>query len=152
MSDIKFRSVIPSDCDLLFRWANDPITRQNSFNTGEIDYESHVSWFHKNLSKNWFIFYNSENLPIGIVRLDYKNDEWIIGITVDPDQRGKGYASQMIKLAADKFIESNTNAKIIAYIKEENVASKKAFSNAGFIYESMVNINNHQSFRMYYSK
>ena len=33
-----------ADADVLWRWANDPETRQNSFNTSPILYEEHVAW------------------------------------------------------------------------------------------------------------
>ena len=39
------REVTGKDIDLLFRWANDPVTRQNAFHTEQISYETHRAWF-----------------------------------------------------------------------------------------------------------
>jgi RimJ/RimL family protein N-acetyltransferase len=152
MSSINFRPVKPSDCDLLFNWANDPITRKNSYNSNEINYNDHVLWFNKNISDNWYIFYDELNSPVGIVRFDFKNNEWIIGISVDANHRGKGYASEMIELAVNNFINKSSVLKISAYIKEENLISKKSFNKAGFVDDSMVSINNHPSYKMIFFK
>jgi len=152
MNNINFRAVEPSDCDILFKWINDPLTRKNSYNSNEINYNEHVAWFNKNISKNWFIFYTIENSPIGVVRFDCKNDEWIIGISIDSNHRGKGYAMQMIKLAVEKFIDNSSVKRITAYIKEENISSKRAFRNAGFCYDSLVFIDNQLSYKMIYLK
>ncbi len=33
------------DCNLLFQWANEEVTRKNSFNTAQIKYKDHLKWF-----------------------------------------------------------------------------------------------------------
>ena len=47
MSKVYLRAANSDDTDLLYRWANDPVVRKNSFNTDRILYENHVMWFNR---------------------------------------------------------------------------------------------------------
>ena len=56
----------------------------------------------------------------------------LIGYSVRPSQRGKGYASEMLKLALDKF--KNTNIEnILITCKDFNIASKKVIEMVAFV-------------------
>lgn len=129
---IKIRDVKDSDLSLLLKWANDTETRKQSFNPKEITWEEHLQWF-QNKSVNpdcFFYLFTADDIPAGIVRIE-KNEQAIIGVTVAPEQRGKGLGSQIIKTACSKFWSSNREP-IIAYIKKSNPGSVKAFEKAGF--------------------
>jgi ribosomal protein S18 acetylase RimI-like enzyme len=69
------------------------------------------------------------------VRIDKREDETIISVTLDPNYRGLGLGSKIISLGCNEFWKDNENA-ILAYIKKENVGSIKSFEKAGFIYYS----------------
>ena len=43
--NVKLRTVKKEDVDILYEWANDPITRKNSFSEERIEYITHVNWF-----------------------------------------------------------------------------------------------------------
>lgn len=59
----------------------------------------------------------------------------LIGYSIRPSQRGKGYASEMLKLALDKF--KNTNIKkVLITCKDFNIASKKVIEKNGGIFEN----------------
>ncbi len=59
----------------------------------------------------------------------------LIGYSVRPSQRGKGYATEMLKLALDKF--KNTNIQnILITCKDFNIASKKVIEKNGGIFEN----------------
>lgn len=155
MQDLHFRKINDDedDCDLLFNWANDPITRQNSFNSKNISYDEHVIWFSNNISDSVLIFLNRDDRPVGLVRLDYKSNEWVISISVDPYHRGHGYSSQMLNLALESYFLNNSLIEFItAYIKSENNISKKTFQRAGFVEKDLVTINGHSAYRMIYKK
>ncbi|MBL7884259.1 MAG: GNAT family N-acetyltransferase [Bacteroidia bacterium] len=150
MSELKFRFAEIKDTDLYFNWANDIDVRQNSYNQEAINYENHVKWFKSKLNSNncfFYLFLNNSEDPVGQVRID-KNEEIIIGISVDKKFRGKNLSSQMIRMASDDFLKNNTGAVINAYIKENNEASYKSFINAGFIEKEVVLINNHNSYKL----
>jgi RimJ/RimL family protein N-acetyltransferase len=148
--NLNFRFAEPKDAELYFKWANDKLVRQNSFNTSEIMYQQHIDWFsHKLNSKDCFfyLFLNEENVPVGQVRIDKSSEEIVIGISIDENYRGKGLGTQMLNQACDNYLLKFPKAEIIAYIKEENTASIHQFSKAGFIQIENVVINECNSYR-----
>lgn len=130
--NIEFRKAVKDDCRLVFNLSNDPLTRENSFNSEIIEWENHKKWFNKKLKSPETVIYifTIETSPIGIVRFETET-ETIVGVTVAPGYRGKGYASLIIEIACNDFWKS-CNHEIYAYIKESNITSIKAFEKAGF--------------------
>ena len=130
--NIKIRNVTIEDAQLLFEWANDPEIRENSFHQGAIEWNDHIVWLNNKLhdsSCKMFIFHQNNN-PIGFVRLE--NDEnAVISVTVASDKRGKGFGTEIIKMACSKFW-GKSDRSIFGYIKESNKASLKACKKAGF--------------------
>ena len=148
--NINFRFAQLSDADLYYKWANDTIVRQNSFNTSEISYQQHIDWFtHKLNSQDCFfyLFLNEENMPVGQVRIDKSNNEIVIGISIDENFRGKGLGVQLLNQASTDYLHKFSKAEIIAYIKEENIASIHQFSKAGFIKTGNVMVSECKSYR-----
>jgi RimJ/RimL family protein N-acetyltransferase len=130
----EIRDVVLDDAELLFEWANDSLTRANSFNSDRINWNSHLVWLQRILKDacGKFYLFLHENEPVGIVRFDL-SEETIIGVTVAPEYRGKNVGSEIIKMACTKFHESN-EADVLAYIKTGNIASQKSFIKAGFVF------------------
>ena len=138
MSQIKIRKATSSDSEILFEWANDPITRSNSFNSGNINWEDHLKWFKNQLTNNSnyiYIAFDLSDSLIGTIRIETTTEETIIGVTIAPEKRGLGFASSIIKLACHEFWKTNNNV-ITAYIKIDNSTSTKAFKKAGFYFLS----------------
>src|SRR2546428_13692444 len=100
--DLVWREARMADADVLWRWANDPETRQNSFNTSPILYEEHVAWLSQRLGSDatptWI--FSDGDVPVGQVRFDISGDVAEIGITVAPEQRARGYGRAMFDAAA----------------------------------------------------
>lgn len=142
-----FRKADIKDVDLVYEWANDPITRAQSFSSEPIVYQNHVKWFEGRMSDSnhhMLIFVNEEEAECGMVRFDLAVDHSLIGVNVAPNQRGKGYASHMLKEAV-KYILNESSQPVHAYIKEDNIASIKSFSKAGFEYDRHLVYNNIKS-------
>ena len=107
------REVTGKDIDLLFRWANDPVTRQNAFHTEPIPYETHRAWFVRMLADRDIVKYIlcSENptQEIGQIRLAIEEESEIttalISYSVDESKRGMGYGSKMVLMAEEKLRE-----------------------------------------------
>lgn len=59
----------------------------------------------------------------------------LIGYSIRPSQRGKGYASEMLKLALNKFKNTSIDNVLIT-CKDFNLASKKVIEKNGGIYEN----------------
>lgn len=133
---ILFRKANESDNLLYFEWANDASVRDNSYKSEPISIENHKNWFANKLKDaNCFmtVFENHIGNPIGQVRIQRLDSESaLIGISNDAAHRGKGYASKMIQMASEVFLNDNPQSCISAYIKLENPASQKAFEKAGY--------------------
>lgn len=126
---IKFRKITKEDVDIIFSWANDPLTRRQSFSSEPIKYEKHVKWFNKKLSDNQCLFLmgiDDEDEPIGSVRLDFMEKEpdeskmnaiddantsnrnkdnlyrFLISYQISPEKRGMGYGNEIIKSITEK--------------------------------------------------
>lgn len=130
--NVKLQKATEGDCEALFRWRNDPLTRESSLNSGVIQYEKHCEWFTAVLTdpkKLIYIAVNEKGQKIGNVRFDTRSKKVLeISVIIAPEQRGKGYGSRIISLACAE----NLGKLIIARVKKGNAASVKAFKKAGF--------------------
>lgn len=128
------RPAVQEDCDLLFRWANEPLVRRNSFHTESIPYEEHVEWFQKQLKRNdsrQFI-YLDKNEPVGQIRITECEGEAELSYSIAREKRGRGYGERMIKLMCRQIQEYFPEVrKVKARVKPENTASQKALLQAG---------------------
>jgi RimJ/RimL family protein N-acetyltransferase len=120
---------------MLWEWANDSETRAASFSTSPIPWGNHVEWFKSKRSDPNCFFYialDNDKTPVGQVRLDAKENEAVISVSLDPRCRGKGYGSTVIRLASRDVFACSDVTVIHAYIKAGNDASARAFEKAGF--------------------
>lgn len=144
-----FRKAQKKDLFLLFGWANDEVTRKNSFQTENISIENHTKWFENKISDEStfiLIFENELEQPIGQVRIENKQNERIIGISIDKNFRGKGLASKLITAACKQYFKQNGECVINAYIKTENHSSTKSFQKSGFEIKDTLMINQTESY------
>lgn len=129
MVEVKYRPAKFEDYLILYRWRNDPITRDNGVNTEKIKLNEHKKWFKRCLlsidTKIFIVEVN--NKPIGTIRVVIYDGYEIISWTVAPKERSLGYGKLMVKNFVDK-----SNGKFIACIKENNINSKSIALNAGF--------------------
>jgi RimJ/RimL family protein N-acetyltransferase len=138
-SNLELRRLNNSDKEITFEWANDSLTRKNSFSSEKIEYSDHSVWFDRKLKdENAFYLIGEINTErIGLVRFDYdvSKEAYVIGITIAKRFRGKKLSSLFLEKACKCFLATN-DSEIIAYIKEINISSAKAFERAGFKLES----------------
>ena len=139
--ELSFRPATRDDVDLYFRWTNDELVRSNSFNSDSISYEQHCNWFYSKLKSDtchFYLFQDSEKLPVGQVRIENKGAETVIGISVDSDFRGKSLSSKMLMLSSADYLLKHPDDSIVAYIKAENVASCRSFIASGFVEQGII--------------
>ena len=125
------RPAAPEDIKKVFELSNDDTVRANSINKDKIEWKSHVKWFNARIKRENEPFYTAETKEgafIGQIRLDKKDDGYIISISLAKEFRGKGLAAKIIAAAAEKSGFKNITAEIYA----DNTASIKAFEKAGF--------------------
>lgn len=133
------RAVQLEDCQLLWRWANDPIVRSASFSQQLIPYEQHEQWFLNKLKSSscrFYIAFNHHNQPIGQIRFDFlKNStpaEAEVSISIDAQHRSKGFGKLLIQSGVDRLFQESNTQIVYAFVKPENLASIKSFELAGF--------------------
>jgi len=135
--NIIIRKALYSDIDNLYTLANDPVVRNLSFNTEIISYKEHKLWFINTLKENkryLYIFEEESGNFIGQINfLKTGNKNFIISISIKKEYRGRGLGHLLLNKAIKRIrIDDYEVKKIIAYIKKENIVSKKIFERAGF--------------------
>jgi len=154
--NITFRMATEEDLMLFFDWTNDVSVRENSYQSEVITLEDHTNWFLakiKDASCEMYVFENHMKQPIGQVRIQKKDNKIaVIGISNDKDHRGKGYASEMLIIASQYFLDKNPNYSISAYIKIENKPSEKSFQNAGYQLDVVLEYQNNTSYHYIFTK
>lgn len=141
MINAKLVKAKPSDVDLLFSWANDPLCRQNSFSSKMIEYNEHVLWFDKVLKDSDSIIYilYVDEIPCGQIRLTINESEAIISYSVAKEYRGNNFGLIMLSLI-EKECEAVKQIKTLSgYVKAENIASQKTFEKSGYSFEKTEN-------------
>lgn len=132
---MQLREATLNDAELLFKWANDPIMRQNSFNPNLIKWENHINWFsnkHGSEDSKIYIAYN-ENNPCGQIRFDKKNQYAYVDFFIDKEFRGKGFGKELLLKGFEQISGEWTGLiAIIGKVKKNNIASRKSFLNALF--------------------
>lgn len=133
----KLRHAITDDCELLWKWANDPVVRQSAFDSRYIKWEDHQAWFsNKQNDPNCYhyIAFNGQNVPIGQIRFDIKGSMAEIDYSLDRNFRNRGLGTTFLKAGIDRFrSEMNEDIEIRGNVKKGNISSIRVFQNNGFI-------------------
>lgn len=141
---IELRLADNNDGELIFEWANDDVTRVNSFSNHKISLEEHKEWFKNKISDNDTRMYIVElnNKPASFIRFDLNDtlDSHIISINIAPKQRGRGLASIFLSLALN-MLRKESKLDVVAYIKQDNIKSIKSFERAKFVLKGSDKIN-----------
>jgi len=143
-----------NDIKDVFDLSNDPIVRNNSFNSEIILFENHVKWFNNKLKDRNTVFYIIRNINqefVSQIRLEKENENnWIISISIVEKFRGKGLVKIILKETINKFLANSHAENIYAFIKKSNTTSLISFQKAGFSIIGEETINNNDSFKLKY--
>jgi UDP-2,4-diacetamido-2,4,6-trideoxy-beta-L-altropyranose hydrolase len=134
--EVRFRPAKNDDCAILCQWANDPATRNGSFRSAPIAWDEHREWFEKTLSDDQTLIMIAEESgnPIATLRMKNEGDGVAqISITLAPEARGKGLAAYLIQKGSREAAALMDTIRVEALIKSENMASRRAFENAGYL-------------------
>lgn len=151
---LTFRYAHKGDARLYFQWVNDPHVRRNSFTSDEILWEDHLKWFNTKMEDNscfMYVFLLNDT-PVGQVRIEWREREHVVGVSVDSAFRGKGIASPMVEMACKDYFDKTDASDIVAYIKKDNEPSIRLFRKAGFLDESEIAYNGQASLRLSVNK
>lgn len=129
------RAVGMEAAELLWRWANDPETRGNSFNKAPIPYAEHLAWVRARFESGttrWWIF-SDEDGPVGQIRAELAGPVAELHIVVAPARRGRGCGKAMLTQAVGKLQqEFGPWVRMRASVLEGNPRSLRLFKACGF--------------------
>ena len=126
---------------MIHRWRNNPIVRKEMFNTNEIPYSEHVSFWEKRLAieKTSAVSYSyviqSDDDPVGMARLDpdsAKKGAFKVDILLNPKFHGKGIGTLALIALVEKARELGIST-LVGRVKKDNIASRRIFEKAGFV-------------------
>ena len=102
---LKLKKITFNDVDLMYNWVNDALVRNNSFATKKIKYSEHKKWFKKKLlsKKSLILKLLLNNIPIGQIRYDKKNNFYEIDYSIDEIFRNNGFGKIIIKKVSKTF-------------------------------------------------
>lgn len=131
---LQLRLATMEDARVLWEWRNDVQTRAMSLQSDFVEWETHRVWLETHLKIQRCAIWVAEKngSSVGSVRFTQAGDEAIISLVVAPQWRGQRMGKAIIQSACRAIFGIwNINA-IRANIKSENIASRRAFENAGF--------------------
>ena len=142
---LHLRIVRPDDIKFIWELANDAEVRAVSFSHASIPWDDHEKWFTAKIKDEGCRFYVAESSSkekIGQVRFEKKTEGWVISLSIVREFRGKGFGAELIKSASKSFLSDLPQADgILAYIKNDNAASIRAFEKAGYQNAGKASIN-----------
>lgn len=131
---VALRRASPDDAARLLAWRNDPHTRAMSVSDEEITAEQHRAFLVASLdSADRLLFIaEAEGQPVGTLRLDRLPGATLeVSLTVAPEERRRGYSASLLR-AAEVEASRLGATRLVAVLRPENVASRKAFEGAGY--------------------
>lgn len=111
-------------------WLEDLELSKDKKNLPE-DYSTHT----------FYLAENNDGIIVGAIGLRWEEVPvlmqygGLIGYSIRPTQRGKGYATEMLKLGLEKFKKADKE-KILITCKDFNIPSKRVIEKNGGIYEN----------------
>ena len=139
---VRLRALEPTDVELLMRWENDTA----SWDTGSrlLPLSRHGAWEY--LQRYDGDLFNSRNVRfviehvetgravgcIDITGFDPFHSRAEVGILIDADERGRGYAARALNLVADYALNFLGVHQLYAIIPADNEASQALFEHCGF--------------------
>ena len=86
------------------------------------------------------LVFSEGKIPAGQVRIEKKDGENVLTISLDKAFRNKGYGKTLLLDSCMEFTKSKKEP-IQAYVNESNIASSKSFLKAGFTNNGQEEIN-----------
>ncbi len=138
MTSVNVKPAEENDAQEIFTWRNDEISRRMSHSMNTVEWASHLKWYLSSLNNPntclLVCYLSKKNEKVGVVRFTIKNSVALTSINIAPVMRGKGLATiclnNSISFFKKKYVEI---ANLEAEIKSNNIASRRAFEQVGFV-------------------
>lgn len=139
LTEEEYQIELATEGDMLdvFKLANDPVIRKNSFSQEPIPFEEHEKWFKNKINSKDCVFYVIRNKKwelIGSSRFDKDSraDLFVISVQLFNRYRGKGIGRQLIKRTSSMVLKEKECTEVLAYVKQDNLISMRSFLRAGY--------------------
>ena len=133
--DVTLRPARPEDARRVWHWRNDPETRRASLDSAPIPLATHEAWFRESLARRdrrlYIVLEGGQEG--GVIRLDIRDGEAEVSIHLAPERRGRGLGAAALRVAATEAFSSIGLERLVAVVKADNHASRKAFLAAAFL-------------------
>lgn len=136
--NLTWRNAALHDAHDLFLWRNDEISRINSGNSDQIEWDEHKKWVSSRVatqSAEPFFIFHSNAEPVGTARYDLLFDAesfFEISLLVNPSFRNQGFGKQILNESSAVVTRLFPQKPVLARILPENSASIKIFMACGF--------------------
>lgn len=131
------RPAVDADEELLLEWANDPVTRRNSFDRGVIGADEHHRWLRDKMSAGGncllLLVETQDGVPLATARFERIEGGWWINYTVAPPYRARGLGTRVLELALATLTRAHPEASCVrARVMATNEPSRRIFKRLGF--------------------
>lgn len=143
---VTVRPAVGTDRDRYLEWANDPAVRASAFSPDPIPRRAHARWFARRTADpdaHLLVGLDASGLPVGQVRLEREGSAWVTDVSVAREHRGRGLAAPLLRTGVAWLLHATGGARVVARIRVENGASRRAFARAGFTGEVAVRVRGH---------
>ncbi|WP_276504466.1 UDP-2,4-diacetamido-2,4,6-trideoxy-beta-L-altropyranose hydrolase [Terrimonas pollutisoli] len=150
---VNTRRVKKDDLMLCYEWANDPMVREQSFNSNAIPLAEHEQWFNSKLQDPYSFYYilELENNSFAQIRFQVSDSNAVLSYLIDKDYRNKGLGTTILSKGIEAFIKDfNTAIDIIGYVKFSNVASQRSFEKLNFEKQEAIEYDTSYKYVMHY--
>lgn len=130
----RVRFAMPDDEAHILRWRNDPEAVRTSRTGAPVHPADHQRWFRSALHDPgrplWVATIGS--IPAGQVRLDVQDAEGTVSVAVAAEHRARGIGAALIGHVVELARAGVQVDRLVALVRESNVASARLFERAGF--------------------
>ncbi|HOW90394.1 MAG TPA: GNAT family N-acetyltransferase, partial [Elusimicrobiales bacterium] len=132
---ITVRPAVSGDMTAVHRLSNEPSVRASSINTSRITLTGHRKWFEEKIKDPDCLFLAAEYLGgfVGQVRFARGKEDAVVSISVSGKMRGTGAGRVILEKALSRFRQGYPGAGVLAYIKKDNIPSRRLFEGCGFV-------------------
>jgi UDP-2,4-diacetamido-2,4,6-trideoxy-beta-L-altropyranose hydrolase len=134
-TDVSLRLAVESDCERVYEWRNHPDVRSKSRQSAPIDYNSHAHWYAQALRdpNRLLLLAESAGRAVAVVRFDIGADCAEVSVYLAPAELAGGWGAQVLRRSAELLRQHHPRVRqIVAEILPDNLASRGAFTRAGY--------------------
>lgn len=145
---VRVRRATLQDADDVLAWRNDEDARRASFSSAVIERSTHLPWFARKLEDPACVIYIGVG-GVGFVRFEREGDYAEISVAVAPERRGGGMGTALLRAACAQYRHDVPGVdSLVALVREDNLASRRAFERAGFAVDAHTFVGGAPALRM----